>query len=135
MININKDCIDNSITGIGSNISNCIYNRCYTGMTLLDKYYKIVKKTRSEELPVAAQRDILKLINNKKEVKLQFSIDYFTIEFEDENEHAQHQAVCHVVVKEVLYSYYSMPTINYDTTLPNPIEITCNTARPSITCE
>jgi len=127
---INKNCcVDNSITGI----SNCLgytYNNYYTGMTLLDKYYKVVKKACATDLPVAAQRDILKLINDKRESKLQFSIDYLTIELDDENEHAQHQTVCHVVIKEVLDNYYSIPTVNYNTPLSKPIEFTC-----SATCE
>ncbi len=135
-MDLNKDCVSNSITGTStSSISNWSYlsnGYYYTGMTLLDKYYKVSQKSaRSGDLPVGAQRDILKLISNKKEVKLQFSIDYLTIDFED----SPAIPVCHVVVKEVLYSCWSTPTITTYTNNPQPIEITCNTAQTGVTCD
>lgn len=133
MININKDYVDNSTTGISSNISNWsyTYGGCYTGMTLLDKYYRVLEKNKAPQaqMPKNAQRDIIDILNNKHEYNIQVTVDYLTIEIED----GAPQAVCHVVIKEILYSYYSVPTISYDTTLPKPIEITCNTAQTGVT--
>ena len=136
MININKDYVDTSTTGISSNINNWSYNYCVPQVTLLDKYYRAPHTKDKVQMPKNAQRDIIDILNNKHEYNIQVTVDYLTIEVEDSALQTQYQALCHVVIKSLGYNYYSMPVISYNTILPKPIEITCNTAQAGIaTCD
>lgn len=110
---INKSNINSNITTTDLNGFTCGYYAPQA--VLLDKYYRAPHIKDKAQMPKNAQRDIIDILNNKHEYNIQVTVDYLTIEVEDSAPQAQHQALCHVIIKSLGYSSWSYPsTILYN---------------------